>query len=82
MTKISLFASSLLIGLSFLSSCNSADNSKATAEKEPKAPQTDTLNYFNLRPKVEKDFGYSHAVKIGDDLKISGAVVWMMPEIW
>ena len=24
--------------------------------------------------KVEKEYGYSHAVKIGDDLKISGAV--------
>lgn len=36
--------------------------------------QTETHEYFNLRPKVEKDYGYSHAVKIGDDLKISGAV--------
>ena len=74
MTKISLFASSLLIGISFLSSCNNADNSKATADKETKATQTDTAEYFNLRPKLEKDYGYSHAVKIGDDLKISGAV--------
>ena len=30
--------------------------------------------YFNLRPKLEKEYGYTHAVKIGDDLKISGAV--------
>ena len=30
--------------------------------------------YFLLRPEVEKAYGYSHAVKIGDDLKISGAV--------
>jgi enamine deaminase RidA (YjgF/YER057c/UK114 family) len=74
MTKISLFASGLLIGFSILSSCKNSDNSKATAEKEIKATQTDTLEYFNLRPKVEKDYGYSHAVKIGDDLKISGAV--------
>ncbi len=74
MTKTSLFASSLLIGFLFLISCNSAESNKATAEKETKAKQTDTLNYFNLRPKVEKDFGYSHAVKIGNDLKISGAV--------
>ena len=74
MTKISSLASSLLIGLSILSSCNNGDNSKAIAEKEPKATQTDTLEYFNLRPKLEKDYGYSHAVKIGDDLKISGAV--------
>jgi enamine deaminase RidA (YjgF/YER057c/UK114 family) len=36
--------------------------------------QTETHEYFNLRPKVEKEYGYSHAVRIGDDLKISGAV--------
>ncbi len=30
--------------------------------------------YFLLRPEVEKAFGYTHAVKIGDDIKISGAV--------
>jgi enamine deaminase RidA (YjgF/YER057c/UK114 family) len=30
--------------------------------------------YFNLRPKLEKAYGYTHAVKIGADLKISGAV--------
>ncbi|MEP6794318.1 MAG: RidA family protein, partial [Saprospiraceae bacterium] len=34
----------------------------------------DTTEYFNLRPKLEKEYGYSHAVRIGDDLKISGAV--------
>jgi 2-iminobutanoate/2-iminopropanoate deaminase len=74
MTKISLFASSLLIGLSILSGCHNADTSKATADKEVIATQSDTPEYFNLRPKLEKDYGYSHAVKIGDDLKISGAV--------
>jgi enamine deaminase RidA (YjgF/YER057c/UK114 family) len=74
MTKISLFASSLLIGLSILTGCNNADTSKVTAEKEVKTTQSDTPEYFNLRPKLEKDYGYSHAVKIGDDLKISGAV--------
>ena len=30
--------------------------------------------YFNLRPETEKAYGYSHAVRIGEDLKISGAV--------
>ena len=48
MTKISLFASTLLISFSILSSCNNADNSKATAEKETKTTQTDTPVYFNL----------------------------------
>lgn len=30
--------------------------------------------YFLLRPEVEKAYGYSHAVRIGNDIKISGAV--------
>ena len=30
--------------------------------------------YFQLRPETEKAYGYSHAVKIGNDIKISGAV--------
>jgi 2-iminobutanoate/2-iminopropanoate deaminase len=30
--------------------------------------------YFNLRPEVERAYGYTHAVRIGDDIKISGAV--------
>ncbi len=74
MTKTFLFASSLLIGLSILSSCNNADTSKATADKEVKTSQPDTPEYFNLRPKLEKEYGYSHAVKMGNELKISGAV--------
>ena len=36
--------------------------------------QTETHEYFNLRPETEKNFGYSHAIRIGDDLLISGAV--------
>lgn len=35
----------------------------------------DTLEYFLLRPELEKLYGYSHAVKIGDDLKISGQLI-------
>ncbi len=74
MTKISLLASGLLIGLSILSSCNNADNFKTTADTAIKTIQPDTAEYFLLRPALEKAYGYSHAVKIGDDLKISGAV--------
>ena len=33
-----------------------------------------TKEYFYLRPEVEKAYGYTHAVKIGHDIKISGAV--------
>jgi 2-iminobutanoate/2-iminopropanoate deaminase len=36
--------------------------------------KTEKPEYFNLRPEVEKAYGYTHAVKIGNDIKISGAV--------
>jgi 2-iminobutanoate/2-iminopropanoate deaminase len=31
-------------------------------------------DYFLLRPQVEKEYGYSHAVRLGNEIKISGAV--------
>jgi 2-iminobutanoate/2-iminopropanoate deaminase len=34
----------------------------------------DTPEYFQLRPEVEKAYGYTHAVKIGITSRISGAV--------
>jgi enamine deaminase RidA (YjgF/YER057c/UK114 family) len=36
--------------------------------------QKETIERFSLRPAVEKEYGYLHAMRIGDDLKISGAV--------
>ena len=30
--------------------------------------------FFSLRPEVEKAYGYTHAVKIGDSIRVSGAV--------
>jgi 2-iminobutanoate/2-iminopropanoate deaminase len=33
-----------------------------------------TPDYFHLRPEVEKAYGYTHAVSIGNDIKVSGAV--------
>ena len=36
--------------------------------------ETVAPEYFLLRPEVEKAYGYSHAVKIGHHIKISGAV--------
>ncbi len=41
---------------------------------EKAAAPAEAPEYFLLRPSVEKAYGYSHAVRIGDDLKISGAV--------
>lgn len=74
MIKIATIASILLIALSAISGCNNADPSKQAGNKEAKPTSSTAPEYFNLRPKLEKDYGYTHAVKIGDDLKISGAV--------
>ena len=38
------------------------------------AMQNERRETFSLRPAVEKEYGYIHAMRIGDDLKISGAV--------
>lgn len=63
----------VLITAIMTSSCNNADTSKtstaAPAEKNDGAP-----DYFLLRPEVEKAYGYTHAVRIGNEIKISGAV--------
>jgi enamine deaminase RidA (YjgF/YER057c/UK114 family) len=69
MIKISVLISSILIGAYTLCGCkiSSVNNQQVVVEH-------DTADYFLLRPKLEKEFGYSHAVKIGNDLKISGAV--------
>lgn len=51
-------------------SCNEAKEPETKAVSEA----TETPEYFNLRPELEKAYGYNHAVKIGNDIKISGAV--------
>ena len=51
-----------------LTSCSQQNKSstKSECDGSPK--------YFLLRPEIEKAFGYSHAVKICNEIKISGAV--------
>lgn len=55
-------------------SCNQADTSKPEVVETVKHDSSETPEYFSLRPETEKAYGYSHAVKIGNDIKISGAV--------
>ncbi|HKI82959.1 MAG TPA: Rid family hydrolase [Candidatus Krumholzibacteria bacterium] len=38
------------------------------------ATKLESPEYFLLRPEVEKTYGYTHAIRVGDDIKISGAV--------
>ena len=54
--------------------CNQAPQEIKTETTKPATTQAEAPEYFSLRPEVEKQYGYTHAVKIGDDLKISGAV--------
>ncbi|MEP6674750.1 MAG: RidA family protein [Ferruginibacter sp.] len=69
MTRLTAIAAALIAGLFFIG-CKNEDTAKSSAP----ATASDVPEYFNLRPKLEKDYGYTHAVKIGNDLKISGAV--------
>jgi enamine deaminase RidA (YjgF/YER057c/UK114 family) len=64
----------LMLVLTMFVGCKTNSTSKTSTDTELKAPLSDSPEYFNLRPKLEKDYGYSHAVKIGNDLKISGVV--------
>lgn len=58
---------SLFLTVIILSGCQQSLDNSATQKTEP--PE-----YFSLRPETEKAYGYTHAVKIGNDIKISGAV--------
>lgn len=60
--------------VTFTSGCTGPE-SDDTAGQAIEAPTVaETPEYFLLRPEVEKAYGYTHAIKIGDDIKISGAV--------
>ncbi len=63
------FLSALLILIAATQGCK-----ETNVEVKETIVKDETHEYFLLRPELEKAYGYSHAVKIGDDLKISGAV--------
>jgi len=65
-----IFLTALFVFAFIIQSCNQAPKE---TEKEP-IVMVEKPEYFLLRPETEKAYGYSHAVKIGNDIKISGAV--------
>jgi enamine deaminase RidA (YjgF/YER057c/UK114 family) len=70
-----LFAVTAVITLIIITeSCGNCCKTKESKATEIKPVQNEMPEYFNLRQNVEKAYGYTHAVKIGNDLKISGAV--------
>ena len=65
----------ILISLIFaIQSCKQNEREIAKEVEEEIIVETEKPEYFLLRPEVEKAYGYSQAVKIGNDIKISGAV--------
>ena len=60
---LTLFLTTLVV------SCNQNTTPTAVPVVQEEVPE-----YFSLRPEIEKAYGYTHAVKIGNDIKISGAV--------
>ena len=59
----------LIVSVIFFLSCAQPTKSEKSSIECNQDPE-----YFLLRPEVEKAFGYSHAVKICNQIKISGAV--------
>jgi enamine deaminase RidA (YjgF/YER057c/UK114 family) len=67
---VALFCTAILFGCA---TSGSRGQGQPAAEQMASAGEGAPA-YFLLRPEVEKAYGYSHAVKIGADIKISGAV--------
>ena len=63
-----------MVLLLLASGCSAPSSSDEARQADDASTKTATVEYFLLLPDVEKAFGYLHAVKIGDDIKISGAV--------
>lgn len=64
-----------LIALAFgIQSCEQNQKEESKEVEKETIVKSKKPEYFLLRPEVEKAYGYSHAVKIGNNIKISGAV--------
>ncbi|MGB5243353.1 MAG: RidA family protein [Lutimonas sp.] len=65
----------LLLTFAFaIQSCEPKVKEENKAVEKEIIVESEKPEYFLLRPEVEKAYGYSHAVKIGNSIKISGAV--------
>ncbi len=57
-----------------LSGCSGPVRSESGTEMKSAASSPEAPEWFSLRPETEKAFGYTHAVRVGDRITISGAV--------
>ena len=67
-----------IIFLTLISTLSCVDKDKQLTRKitteSVEKPSIEKPEYFQLRPELEDAYGYSHAVKVGNHIKISGAV--------
>jgi enamine deaminase RidA (YjgF/YER057c/UK114 family) len=65
----------MLVTLTFISQSCEQKTKEVPVEIEKKITiEYETPEYFLLRPEVEKVYGYSHAVKISNSIKVYGKV--------
>jgi enamine deaminase RidA (YjgF/YER057c/UK114 family) len=65
----------LLLAVTFgIQGCQQQEKKAASESVQEIAIEAVKPEFFQLRPGVETAYGYSHAVKIGNVIKISGAV--------
>ena len=71
--RLTLLATLFALAFGF-QSCKQKQKEEAKEVEKELIVKSEKPEYFQLRPEVEKAYGYSHAVKIGNSIKISGAV--------
>jgi len=77
LTNLNIPSSLLIVICLFafsLQSCDQKEKEQDVNVEEEVVVKSEEPEYFLLRPDVEKAYGYSHAVKIGNSIKVSGAV--------
>lgn len=75
MNRLFSIATTLFLAACLFTACNMNSSPQPLIQETSATPVVnETPEYFNLRPALEHEYGYTHAVKSGNDLKISGAV--------
>ncbi|MCA0960009.1 RidA family protein [Muricauda ruestringensis] len=69
-----ILSSTLVIFTLVFQSCEQKQQQQTKEIENETIVESEKPEYFLLRPDIEKAYGYSHAVKIGNTIKISGAV--------
>jgi enamine deaminase RidA (YjgF/YER057c/UK114 family) len=71
--QLTLLTALFVVAFTF-QGCEQKQKEEAEVAHEEVIVESEKPEYFLLRPEVEGAYGYSHAVKIGSSIKISGAV--------